>query len=392
MRINVAVPEQAVDAPVLNAALEAVTRLNQKLIRSGASPTSDQLIDAGARWRPEPPGQEHFDHGGILAGRGHGDCDDWAPLHAATLRETGEDPRARAVVRKSGHKRWHALVQRSDGSFDDPSIEAGMPTRGQRVPGVNGSWVPVMPHARSAHSSVVGEVGSYIAMPRLALRPITDRSGQIEAWQSRTDLPWHWLPGKSPTDVAMASLHASPVSDQAVVGSVLGAYRLGCVNGAEPEQLKRLLAIADACEGCPWEELAARYGQEHANAAGHVVGSFFGKLLRKVGKVAKGIAKPLASTALSFVPGGNLAKAAFSMASPLLKRHVKHGRHKPPQQRSAPSRRVAMPSRRVVVPSRPSAPRGPQFLPYPYPLPYPIPMGASWSGAAPGTAWPPRAR
>ena len=128
MRIQVAVPEDHVKKPVLDAALEAVTRLNESMLRSGDTPTDLQLIRQGARWKPEPPGQEHFDHGGRIAARGDGDCDDWAPLRAARLRVTGEDPGAIAEVRKTGPKRWHATVTRSDGSEDDPSIDAGSNT------------------------------------------------------------------------------------------------------------------------------------------------------------------------------------------------------------------------------------------------------------------------
>mgnify|MGYP003525212302 CR=1 FL=1 len=40
MRLMIAIPEANVKKPVLDGALEAVTRLNEDLIRSGASPTS----------------------------------------------------------------------------------------------------------------------------------------------------------------------------------------------------------------------------------------------------------------------------------------------------------------------------------------------------------------
>ena len=63
MRIRVSVPEEHVSPTVVNAALEAVTRLDEQLIRSGQSPTASQLIANGAKWRPEPPGDECFDHG-----------------------------------------------------------------------------------------------------------------------------------------------------------------------------------------------------------------------------------------------------------------------------------------------------------------------------------------
>jgi hypothetical protein len=126
MRIKVAVPEEQVDEGVINAALEAVTRLDENMIAKGASPTADEAIAAGAVWRPEPPGDECFDHGATIAQRGWGDCDDWAPLGAATLRASGEDPGATAVVIPSGPMTYHAVVQRSDGTLEDPSVAAGM--------------------------------------------------------------------------------------------------------------------------------------------------------------------------------------------------------------------------------------------------------------------------
>lgn len=395
MRINIAIPEANVKEPVLNGALETVTRLNEDLIKSGVSPTDEQLLDQGAKWQPEKPGDEHFDHGGIIAQRGHGDCDDWAPLRAARLRVTGEDPGARAVVRKSGPKRWHATVIRSDGTEDDPSLDAGMPGPARQV-GARGATLPLM--FRSTHDVS----GAYIATPHLALRPLHDRQGQVEAWQARADLPWHWEPGTSPQDVAMVSLHQSPVSDQAVVGAVRGAFRIGLHGGcADPEHLKRLSAIADACDGYSWEELTHRYGPDHASAAGAVVGSFFGKAFKKLGKIAKGVAKG----AISFVPGGNVALSAFNMASPALKHLVTHQHHVAPAERApvqvsplraAPvaERPAARPQRSGLVSPRGAAPLAPppgQWLPYPYPVPYPVPgWGAPGTPITPGAAWPPR--
>lgn len=343
MRIQIAVPEAHVTKSVLDGALEAVTRLDEQLLKAGATPTDLELIARGAKWKPEPPGEEHFDHGGVIASRGHGDCDDWAPLRAARLRVTGEDPGAKAVVRKSGEKRWHATVIRSDGSEDDPSLDAGMPGPARKV-GVQGAWVPVM------RERIHGVGGAFIATPHLALRPVADRHGQVEAWQARADLPWHgWEPSNSPADVAMVSLHQSPVSDQAVVGAVRGAFRLGLASGmADPEHLKRMSAIAEACEGVPWEEIAETYGAEHANAANAIVGGFFGKAFKKLGKIAKGGLKfvtknPLGKLATSMIPGASLATTAFNMASPALKKSVMKQHHAPPHQRQAMPVRVAVP-------------------------------------------------
>lgn len=366
--------------PVLDGALEAVTRLNEQLIKSGETPTSRQLIAAGATWQPEKPGDEHFDHGGLIAKRGHGDCDDWAPLHAATLRVTGEDPGATAIVRKSGGKRWHAIVRMSDGSIQDPSLAAGMPGRGSS--GINGASVASMREP----TSVVG--GSYIAMPQLALRPVSQRAGQVESWQARADLPWHWLPTGSPGDVAMVSLHRSPVSSQSIVGAVLGARELALANGhSHPEQLRRLSAIADACEGCPYEDLEQNYGRQHAQAASQIVGSFFGKAFKKIGKFAKKAVGPLAKGALSFVPGGGLATAAYNAASPGLRKAVLHRQHKPPAQRAQapePQRRSSPQS----APAQGAPPLPGGWLPYPYPLPYPVPGWTGQPPESPGVAWP----
>lgn len=332
MRIQIAVPEAHVSKPVLDGALEAVTRLNESMLKKGDTPTDQQLIAAGAKWKPEPPGQEHFDNGSVIAERGHGDCDDWAPLRAARLRVTGEDPGAKAVVRKSGPKRWHATVIRSNGLEDDPSLDAGMPGPARAV-GAHGAWVPVM------RERLHGVGGSFIATPHLALRPVADRHGQIESWQARADLPWHWRPGNGPADTAMVTLHQSPVSDQAIVGAVRGAFQLGCVSGlAHPEHLKRMSAIEEAVQGATWEEIAEVYGPEHANAASTIVGSFFGKAFKKIGKGLKGGLKfvtknPLGKLVTSVIPGAGLATAAFNMASPALKKSVMKQHHVPQQQR-----------------------------------------------------------
>ena len=355
MRINVAVPEPHVSAPVLDAALEATTRLDESMIRSGELEPFN-MADPGVRWKPEPPGAEHFDHGRIVAGRGWGDCDDLAPWHAASLRATGRDKGARAIVRKSGPARWHAIVRRSDGRIDDPSLAAGMPGPARAI-GVHGAVVPPM-MPRSA--SVVG--GTYIARPQLALRPVLDPlSDEIEAWQARTDLPWHAGPGDSPADVAMVSLHASPVSSQALVGALEGAITLGAVNRASEEHLDRLRCLADMVQGADWEDCAGEYGEDLADAASAVVGRLFrrGGMKRFLkGKVFKTLVNPLRlvpggkmldpdrllrskmlrkglSKGLQFIPGvGPIASSAFDMAAPMLQRAISQRGHERPEVRA----------------------------------------------------------
>lgn len=188
----------------------------------------------------------------------------------------------------------------------------------------------------------------------------------------------------------MVSLHQSPVSSQAIVGAVRGAFRIGLESGtADPEHLKRLSAIADACDGYSWEEIAGTYGPQHADAAGQIVGSFFGKAFKKLGKIAKGAVK-FASPALNLIPGGSLATAAFNTADKALRKNVVKQQHVRPAQR-APLR--ISPQRAPAPAPRAAAPAGggmPQFLPYPYPLPYPVPGWGAAPSETPGLAWPPR--
>lgn len=310
MRLKIAVPERHVSAPVLDAGLEAVTRLNQQMLLQGEIPSFERGLRYGVRWRPEPPGDEHFDSGEKVMQRRAGDCDDLAPWHAASLRTSGEDPGARAVVKRSGPKRWHAVVLRSDGTIDDPSRRAGMahgvePMHPSQMHGVCGAWLPtLLPPAQSA------VVGAYIVRPQIALR---EQHGQVQA---RADLPWHWREHMredkpTPMNMAMTALHTAPTAQTALSGAIDDVIRLANANGAaRPDHIDRLCAIADACEGVPMNELCRRYGDEHAEAAAQVVGSFFGKafrgLKRGIGKIAKG--------AISFVPGvGPIASQALDM-------------------------------------------------------------------------------
>lgn len=290
MRINVAIPEAHVDAPVLDAALESVTRLNEKMLAQGEVPTFDKALKKyGIQWKPEPPGAEHFDHAATVINRRWGDCDDLAPYHAATLRHTGEDPGATAIVKRSGPHRWHAVVQRSNGDIDDPSKSAGM---GQPC-GHRGAWVPVMaPPTQSV-------VGAYLVRPQIALRPVRG------AFQARADLPWNWrehLDDKpSPTDVSMTALHTAPMASTALTGAIDGIIELGeCAGFSDPSHVNRLSAIADCCSGMPYPELVHIYGHEDADAAAHIVGSLFGSLARAVSHVVQPIANVVTKTVPQF--------------------------------------------------------------------------------------------
>lgn len=241
MDIRIAVPDETVSAPVLDAGLEAVTRLNQRLLEKGRVPSFREAIRRGVRWRPEPPGDESFDHAAKVIGRGWGDCDDLAPYRAADLRTTGEDRGARAAVYKSGPSRWHAVVQRSDGRVEDPSQTAGM------NPGKASQGIP---------PSVVGVMfrGSEVSggpRPALAVR----RVGAV--YQARTDVPWNF------TDYAMASLQKGATPTSALVGSILGACMLGDASSVCDEgHVAKLYAVAGLLSGRPREALCERLGDD----------------------------------------------------------------------------------------------------------------------------------
>ncbi len=305
MRINVAVPEAHVTAPVLDAALESVTRLNESMLKRGDVPPFDRGLRYGVKWRPEPPGAEHFDHAGVVIGRKWGDCDDLAPWHAASLRHSGEDPGAMAVAKRSGPQRWHAVVQRSDGTIDDPSKRAGMGDH----KGILGAVVPLMHNP----TAIVG--GAYIVRPQIALRPVRG------AFQARADLPWYWrehLEDKpTATDYAMTALHTAPTAATALTGAIDGICELGtCAGFAADHDVHRLSAIADCANGVPFEDLAAVYGDEDAMAAHAVVGSFWSSL--------KKIASPIynvAKQAVPFIPGvGPIASKGIEFTEHLTSR------------------------------------------------------------------------
>lgn len=380
MRVKVAIPEAHVTAPILNATLEAVTRLDEQLIKARSVPTWAGALRAGVQWRPEPPGDEHFDHAGLVMKRGWLDCDDAAPYAAGSLRAQGIDPGARAIVRRSGPNRWHAVVRRSDGSIEDPSLDAGM------APGIKaGVFGATLPRMFSTQDRVRGEVGAYISSPEIALRPVHRRGKPLD-WQARADLPWHWQPGQSPSDIAMASLHRSSLPDQAVVGACLGAVAIGEAAGNMSDyDMDRMEAIAGCCQGVSWEEIAAEYGEDHADAAGAIIDGFFGSLLKKAKKFAKKGLK-LVPDLVSFVPGvGPMASMAIRKLSPALLKSISKGKHVRPKhrRRTIPVRRpttrriVRPPTRRIVRPAapritypRPSSGSPPQaFVCYPAPSP-----------------------
>lgn len=297
MRLRIAVPEQHVEPGVINAALEAVTRLDEHMIRAGEVPKWEEAVAMGVRWRPEPPGDEHFDNAKTVIDRKWADCDDAAPYKAATLRATGEDPGATAVVVPSGPNTWHAIVKRSAGEFDDPSVEAGM--RPQRVGGIDGDTIHIWAEYEGHiyEGALVPTVGPLVMHkgPGIAVRRT------VHGFEGRCDLPLvgsplvsvvgraprHHVPvhhtakwtsqhrrapriaGAVPYCISCTSEHEHPMAalNHAVVGAIL------CGDAAEvtaPMDRAKLLALQGFLAGMPplgvVDALAQHMGGDYAAA------------------------------------------------------------------------------------------------------------------------------
>lgn len=256
MRIRLAVPEAHVGPDVLDAALEAVTRTNESLISRGVVPDVDHAIAAGVVWRPEPPGDEHFDPATTVVARGWGDCDDLAPYAAATRRVKGEDPGAYARVIETNPGNYHAVVQRSDGSIEDPSAAAGMHNY---RPSVSGAGLfdfyrpPVQPQIHPGASK-----------PHVSYKLF----GHVHV--ARCDVPWQG------THAQISGHGWGPTFEEAVTEAVNGACVVGSSSGIiSPDHTARLMALNALLAQCDPHEVQAvlqAWGHPHASA---VVGSLW---------------------------------------------------------------------------------------------------------------------
>lgn len=222
MRVRLGIPGDISPdemATAIDAALEASTAGSVPLITRGRVPLFEQGLARGIKWKPEPPGDEHFDSPSTVLRRGWGDCDDLAPWHAASLRATGEDPDATARVYQSGPKRWHAVVQRSDGSIEDPSRAAGM---GRRVEGAGAPmWAPLFGDSRMA----------------VAAHPY--RNG----WAGRVDLPDRVLP------LSWSALSYGRNPATSVVGAIRAVRRFGEYGDIDGMDEARLYALESVLQG-----------------------------------------------------------------------------------------------------------------------------------------------
>lgn len=111
--------------PAIEAVAEGLVRLNVVLMEYAAARGVELpwLYQAGILYRREAPGEEFWQSAtdiiSMVADR-YGDCEDLSAWRAAELRFEGEDEGARVKVVRT-RRAFHAIVEYSDGSVEDPS-------------------------------------------------------------------------------------------------------------------------------------------------------------------------------------------------------------------------------------------------------------------------------
>jgi hypothetical protein len=121
MRVSLNIPATSA---TLSAALEGLTAVNFCLLKK--SRKMPALYSSGVRYKREAPGTEEWLTAPQVLAAGTGDCEDLSAWRAAELRLLGIP--ARAVVVRTGAKRYHAVVLLPNGTYEDPSKKLGMRT------------------------------------------------------------------------------------------------------------------------------------------------------------------------------------------------------------------------------------------------------------------------
>jgi hypothetical protein len=207
------------------------------------------------------------------------------------------------MVRK-GPSLWHAMVRRSDGTIEDPSIEAGMRRR-------RPEFAPAVP--MMARVAVVGGA----PRPNVAVRPVYE-SNQLIGWQARCDVPM------SSTQAALCQLHYAPVASQAIVGACAAAADLGQAAGDElvhPDTVAPIDAISGLLMGVGAGEvdnvcgqLARERAEEWITRAEGTVGDLFGD----ISHFADNVTHVISSATHTLQPIFDVAKVVVSNAQGLI--------------------------------------------------------------------------
>lgn len=106
----------------MNRAMDILIALNMVYLRAHQSEAP--LYRAGVRY--DDPGVLAWYTTPLLYNRKKGDCKSLTGARVAELRVSGEDPQAKAHFKQVSRRLWHVLVQRGNGSLEDPSLKLGM--------------------------------------------------------------------------------------------------------------------------------------------------------------------------------------------------------------------------------------------------------------------------
>ncbi len=109
----------------IEALCEGLVRLNVALMRHAdeRGVSLPPLYESGIVYRREPRGQEWWEHAEDIQGiatKRSGDCEDLAAFRAAELRYWDSEV-ARVVIQRTARGSFHAVVERGDGTIEDPS-------------------------------------------------------------------------------------------------------------------------------------------------------------------------------------------------------------------------------------------------------------------------------
>lgn len=133
----------------VEAAAEGLVRVNLDQMRRRVFPP---LYSSGIRYKVEK-GEEWKPAAALYASK-VGDCEDLSAYRAAELRFTGEDPRAKVMVYRSAPRTFHAVVERGDGSIEDPSLALGMkPPRARGKLSGFPAWTSTTPKVPAARTT-----------------------------------------------------------------------------------------------------------------------------------------------------------------------------------------------------------------------------------------------
>lgn len=118
-----------IECPPIPGAIEALAeglvRLNVALMEHALDNGIEMpyLYDTDITYRREKRGQEWWETADDIVGvvnKRSGDCEDLAAYHAAWLR-VFEGEIARVAIKRTARGTFHAVVEREDGTIDDPS-------------------------------------------------------------------------------------------------------------------------------------------------------------------------------------------------------------------------------------------------------------------------------